>query len=306
MAKYAATGKTVRLSLNDWDNISPIDVLRALKNNNKRIVGAQATPGGRAIDIVCTSEDAATEIASSGFDHGERHYDLVVTKLQPNLHVSFFVPIAMPDNELKELMGRYGKVLKLRRLHYKEADLRQFENGVRVIEYGELSQEKPGRIHYAGLSIGIKYTGQPKSCVRCSSFDHLVRDCPRGKKKLQDNQTRPSPPGEKAYFQTSVSFCQHLADKLLQTLMPLCQHLADKLLKKSGTTWGLQAKNGPVCRPLQRKSNQRRTNRPMETTTTTTTAPHKRLSPNNLTLFITRLVRSGRTTHISSLSQRPT
>ena len=182
MAKYAATGRTVRLSLEENDEITPIEALRALKKHNQGIVGAQATPGGRALDIVCKTESAATEIAASGLDHGDRHYDLVVTQLQTRIHVSVFVPIAMPDGELLDLMGRYGKILKSRRLHYKEPDLKQFENGVRVIEYGDLTQQIPSRIHYAGLSIGIKYTGQPKSCLRCSSFEHLVRYCPRGKK----------------------------------------------------------------------------------------------------------------------------
>lgn len=31
---------------------------------------------------------------------------------------------------------------------------------------------------FEGISIGFKYTGQPKSCLRCSSLDHVVAECP--------------------------------------------------------------------------------------------------------------------------------
>ena len=97
---------------------------------------------GQAIDVVCTSDTVAAEIATQGIDHEERHYDLRVA-FKPRIHVSVFVPICMPDDVLATLMSRYGTIQKTRRLHYKETDLSSYENGVRVIEFDALTQPIP-------------------------------------------------------------------------------------------------------------------------------------------------------------------
>ncbi|KAK3730433.1 hypothetical protein QZH41_003001 [Actinostola sp. cb2023] len=139
------------------------------------------------------------EIATQGIDHEERHYDLCVA-FKPRIHVSVFVPIGMPDDVLATLMSRYGTIQKTRRLHYKETDLSSYENGVRVIEFDALTQPIPSRVSFAGINIGFKYTGQPKTCVRCMAFDHLVKDCPAVRRPKTPNNpspttsTEPSPP----------------------------------------------------------------------------------------------------------------
>ena len=176
MAKYTTTTKVVRLHLNKDDEISSLDVLRALHHHQKEIIGAQASYNGQAIDIVCANETTAVEIATHGLNHEDRHYDLRVAS-RPRVHVSVFVPIGMPDDVLAELMAGYGKVQHTRRLHYKESDLRHYENGVRVIEFDALTPPISSRVNFAGINIGFKYTGQHKTCVRCISFDHLVKDC---------------------------------------------------------------------------------------------------------------------------------
>ncbi|KAK3719191.1 hypothetical protein QZH41_000985 [Actinostola sp. cb2023] len=146
-------------------------------------------------DVKIHHENTATEIATHGFDHGDRHYNLRVAA-KPRTHVSVFVPIAMPDNELTTLLARYGKIACLRRLHYKEQDLQQYKNGVCVVEFESLDTAIPSRIHYAGINISFVYTGQPKTCVRCGALDHLVKECPvtkRPRNKLDntDQQDRP-------------------------------------------------------------------------------------------------------------------
>jgi len=119
---------------------------------------------------------------------------------------SVFVPIGMPDDILAELMARYGKVQLTRRLHYKETDLRHYENGVRVTEFDALTQPIPSRVNFAGINIGFKYTGQPKTCVRCMSFDHLVKDCTatrRAKTTQDQHPKKPSPPVATTFDQTT-------------------------------------------------------------------------------------------------------
>ncbi|KAK3730435.1 hypothetical protein QZH41_003003 [Actinostola sp. cb2023] len=69
MAKYATSSNVVRLHLNKEDNISTIDVLRALNQHQDSIIGAQTSYKGQAIDVVCTSDTVAAEIATQGIDH---------------------------------------------------------------------------------------------------------------------------------------------------------------------------------------------------------------------------------------------
>ena len=203
MAKYVTASNVARLHLHKEDNISTTDVLRALKAYNTAIIGAQSSYKGQAIDVVCASEETAAEIATHGIDHEDRHYNLRVA-LKPRIHVSVFVPIGMPDEVLATLMARYGNVQKTRRLHHKDEDLSHYENGVRVIEFDALTQPIPSRVSFAGINIGFKYTGQPKTCVRCMSFDHLVKECPEVRRpKLPNNNQQtianePSPPGANA------------------------------------------------------------------------------------------------------------
>ncbi|KAK3728109.1 hypothetical protein QZH41_014266 [Actinostola sp. cb2023] len=168
MAKYVTASNVARLHLHKEDNISTTDVLRALKAYNTAIIGAQSSYKGQAIDVVCASEETAAEIATHGIDHEDRHYNLRVA-LKPRIHVSVFVPIGMPDEVLATLMARYGNVQKTRRLHHKDEDLSHYENGVRVIEFDALTQPIPSRVSFAGINIGFKYTGQPKTCVSVTS-----------------------------------------------------------------------------------------------------------------------------------------
>ena len=203
MAAFTRHPLIVRMKVTPDFELQVTDVLRALKQQTYSIKGAQISFGGKNIDIVCKDETTATVLAARGLDLHDRHVELELAGRQM-VHVSVFVPIAMPDAELNTLMARYGSITKTRRLHFKEEDLKEFENGVRVVEYSKITTPIPGRIVYGGISIGIKYTGQPKTCLRCSSFDHMVKDCPLQRRKNTTprgdrdvNKDGPSPPAER-------------------------------------------------------------------------------------------------------------
>ena len=198
MSRFVSSPRVARLRVPTGESITSVDVLRALKEHQDNIVGAQASFQGACIDIVCSDEDTATLLAARGVDINGQHVAIDVARPKTT-HVSVFVPIAMPDSDLLVLMARYGKASSLRRLRFKERDLETFENGVRVVEYETITTPIPSRVSYAGISIGFKYTGQPKSCIRCSSLDHLVKACPvarKPRKNTTDDQT-PSPPAVK-------------------------------------------------------------------------------------------------------------
>ncbi|KAK3719196.1 hypothetical protein QZH41_009605 [Actinostola sp. cb2023] len=254
MTKFITAGNIVRLHLQKEDTITTIDVLRALKHQEK-IIGAQGSYRGSAIDIVCADETTANEIATHGFDHGDRHYDLRVAA-KPRTHVSVFVPIAMPDKDLTTLLARYGKIACLRRLHYKEHDLQQYENGVRVVEFESLDIAIPSRIHYAGISISFVYTGQPKTCVRCGALDHLVKACPATKRprpnKLdntdQQAQQQPSNPNsamdetDESDDESEIADEPPLDPSTITTSLPTKRNLTDELQATVGSKRNLITK----------------------------------------------------------------
>ncbi|KAK3728096.1 hypothetical protein QZH41_003920 [Actinostola sp. cb2023] len=255
MTKFITAGNIVRLHLQKEDTITTIDVLRALKHQEK-IIGAQGSYRGSAIDIVCADETTANEIATHGFDHGDRHYDLRVAA-KPRTHVSVFVPIAMPDKDLTTLLARYGKIACLRRLHYKEHDLQQYENGVRVVEFESLDIAIPSRIHYAGISISFVYTGQPKTCVRCGALDHLVKACPATKRprpnKLdntdQQAQQQPSNPNsamdetDESDDESEIADEPPLDPSTITTALPTKRNLTDELQATVGSKRNLITKS---------------------------------------------------------------
>jgi hypothetical protein len=70
----------------------------------------------------------------------------------------------------------------------KEDGLRQLENGVCVVSFEAIQTAIPRRISISGISIGFKYTGQPESCLRCSSMEHKVKDCPYQKRRKTKGQ----------------------------------------------------------------------------------------------------------------------
>ena len=126
------------------------------------------------MDLCFKTQNEAHRAAAAGFDFQNVHFEL--KSLAPNLNfVSVFLPIEFSDNELKDLLCFYGEVVKsVRRLFHKEDGLENLENGCRVVAFSKLAKPLPVPLPYKGISIGFNYTGQPKSYLRCSSFDHLV------------------------------------------------------------------------------------------------------------------------------------
>ena len=125
----------------------------------------------------------------------EKHYNLNPLG-QRYTFVSTFVPIQFHDEDLLLLLQRYGHVKSVGRLYHKVPELSHLENGCRVVTFTKLDKPLPKRISYGGISIGFKYTGQPKSCVRCSSFEHEINECPRGRFRrqiLKEKHTKPKP-----------------------------------------------------------------------------------------------------------------
>lgn len=86
-----------------------------------------------------------------------------------------------PNGLLLDTLATYGelKSCTARKCYFKDEGLQHLENGARVVEFTRLNKDIPKQIVVQGVPIQLKYTGQPNTCFKCGSPDHLVRNCPK-------------------------------------------------------------------------------------------------------------------------------
>ena len=139
---------------------------------------------GRAFDITLKTAEDAAKLANIGFDYDQELKPLTLLGAK-TVHVSIFVSVEYPDEDLVDILKTYGdlKTENLRRLYFKEPGFTHVENGVRVAQYSKITKDMPRKIVVGGIEIGFKYSGQPTTCYRCHSTEHVVKDCPQGRNR---------------------------------------------------------------------------------------------------------------------------
>ena len=178
-ATFAHT-KTVRLIVEDNMEINALEIFRSLPDFQEEITGIVPNFGGKCFDITLRSTEAATRLATSGFDYGAERKPLKLLGAK-TIHVSVFVAVEFPDQEIVKFLQQYGQLKSenLRRLCYNEEGFRNIERGIRVAEFTSLDRDLPRKVVTQGLEIFFKFTGQPITCYRCGSTEHVVKNCPK-------------------------------------------------------------------------------------------------------------------------------
>ena len=178
-ATFART-KNVRLIVEDNMDINALEIVRSLSDFQDEITGIVPNFGGKCFDITLRSTEAATRLATSGFDYGAERKPLKLLGAK-TIHVSVFVAVEFPDQEIVKFLKQYGQLKSenLRRLCYTEEGFRNIERGIRVAEFTSLDRDLPRKVVTQGLEIFFKYTGQPITCYRCGSTEHVVKNCPK-------------------------------------------------------------------------------------------------------------------------------
>ncbi|CAH3171683.1 unnamed protein product [Porites evermanni] len=102
------------------------------------------------------------------------------------LFMSVFVAVEFPDQEIVNFLKQYGQLKSenLRRLCYNEEGFRNIERGISVAEFTSLDRDLPRKVVTQGLEIFFKYTGQPITCYRCGSTEHVVKNCPEQRSRF--------------------------------------------------------------------------------------------------------------------------
>ena len=122
-ATFAHT-KTVRLIVEDNMDINALEIVRSLPDFQDKITGIVPNFGGKCFDITVRSTEAATPLATSGFDYGAERKPLKLLGAK-TIHVSVFVAVEFPDQEIVKFLQQYGQLKSenLGRLCYNERAL---------------------------------------------------------------------------------------------------------------------------------------------------------------------------------------
>ena len=173
--------RTVRLIVEDDMETDALEIAKSLPDFAEFIQGIVPQFGGKCFDITLTTAEAAVQLSTAGYDHGEIRKPLRLLGVK-SIHVSVFVSVEFPDEDLIAILEQYGdlKTRKLRRLYFSEEGFEYIERGVRVAEFNKITRDIPKKVVFGGIEIGFKYSGQPATCYRCQSTEHVVKDCPKG------------------------------------------------------------------------------------------------------------------------------
>ena len=93
--------------------------------------------------------------------------------------------VEFPDAELLSFLKTYRK-LKVKLC----VDCITRSKGLHILNPTFLDRDLPRKIVTNGLEVHFKYTGQPVTCYRCGSTEHIVHNCPQ---RLRP-RNNPSPP----------------------------------------------------------------------------------------------------------------
>ena len=164
-----------------------------------QISGRKLLVFNKCFDITLRSTDAATRLATSGFDYRPERKPLKLLGARA-IHVSVFVAVEYPDQEIVNFLKQYGQLKSenLRRLCYTKEGFTNIERGIHVSEFTSLDRDLPRKVVTQGLEIFFKYTGQLITCYRCGSTEHVVKNCPKQRSRFSHiragDRVLPTPP----------------------------------------------------------------------------------------------------------------
>ncbi|KAG0432162.1 hypothetical protein HPB47_021106, partial [Ixodes persulcatus] len=130
--------------------------------------------GGRFTLTVKTS-DAADKLREAGcLVVGGSSYELLPLASKVKAVTLLLLPVEVPDYAVAQVLGAYGKVIRMTRETHREYP--SLETGTRRVVM-EMEKEVPNYTQVCGFQGMCLYSGMRKTCRRCGLGGHLSYDC---------------------------------------------------------------------------------------------------------------------------------
>ena len=167
---------------------------------------------------------------------GDADFKTVIVKI-------YEAPPEMPDTVVIGHLSHYGRVLSFRR----DVGLATgISNGVRTARM-RLTKAIPSSVRIAGEAVFVSYSGQPKTCRRCSEEGHLAQEC---RKPRCYNCEAPGHVASDCDLHPLCGVClrsgHHVSDCPYLILIILCGHRSPSQT--------CQSRGPSICRPAAEKA----------------------------------------------------
>lgn len=113
-------------------------------------------------------------VGLAAFNIGQRHHVTHPSRNRTTFVTVYDAPCEMLDSAIHYRLSKYGTIYYQRRgkLH----DFPTVFNGLRHLRM-EIHTPIPSFLRFGKFLLRVQYDGQPKTCRRCNSLDHISRDC---------------------------------------------------------------------------------------------------------------------------------
>lgn len=134
----------------------------------------QRSPNGNVLITFALQKYRDLFLRRSSFVVHRAHYVTHPGSRRLQFVTVYDTPHELPDSALEHRLSRYGRVYSSRRgmiQGYSEVF-----NGLRHLRM-DLKSHIPCFLRFGKYQVRVKYDGQPITCRRCNSRDHLYKDC---------------------------------------------------------------------------------------------------------------------------------
>ena len=188
--------RTVRLLVDaDVTDIDALKIAQSLLLYADDIQGIVPLFGGKCFDINLASPEAAAKLAQEGIDYEQVHKPLRLLGKQ-SIQVSVFVSVEFPDADLLNLLATLAKLNPKTCDTFASQSQVSHTSKMACVWLSSLTSTVTFQngLVIPGLEIGFKYSGQPVTCHRCHSTNHVVKHCPKRRRPIVGGGDENNPP----------------------------------------------------------------------------------------------------------------
>ena len=170
--------RTVRLIIDDDMRINSLEVIASLPEYQADITGVVPLFGGKCINITLRDHEVAARLCHKWLWFW-RHSQTPTPPRRKTYTCFVFCTCGIPR---QRCVGTFKTIWRAENRepsppYFQEEGFSHIERGICLAELTKINRDLPRRIVTQGVEINFKYTGQPITCYRCNSTEHVVRNC---------------------------------------------------------------------------------------------------------------------------------